>query len=122
MVLMKIAILTMVLSSLISAIKPPSANFLQLEPTDLQLASRAEVALSEREALTQTEIQAESQRPDGYGWSSLLIPSNLVMAVCGSILIMFVIPMTWLNERKNARIYYVLTRAMEEVIAFQSCN
>ena len=44
------------------------------------------------------------------------------MAICGVILALFVIPMTWLNERKNARIFYVLSRAMEEVIPFQNCN
>ena len=107
---MKVILLTTVVLGFIDAIKPPNANFLQLEPTDLQVTSKSNVALSERDAhqsLSETEVFA-----DNYGWSALLIPSNFTMAICGAILFMFVIPMIWLNEWKNARIYYVLTRAM----------
>jgi len=41
------------------------------------------------------------------------------MLICGCVLLSFAIPMIWLNERKLARIYYVLTRARGEVVLNQ---
>lgn len=113
-------VLTTVALGFIQGIKVPNANFLQLEPTDLQMAARAELAQNDQIALSETT--AELERSEDYGWNALLIPTNFAMAACGVILLLFVIPMTWLNERNNARIYYVLTRAMEEVLPFQNCN
>lgn len=48
--------------------------------------------------------------------TSAFHPGNLTMLICGTIIMCFAIPMIWLNERKLARIYYVLNRAKAEVV------
>lgn len=48
--------------------------------------------------------------------TSAFHPGNLSMLICGIIILCFAIPMIWLNERKLARIYYVLNRAKAEVV------
>ena len=54
--------------------------------------------------------------------TSAFHPGNLSMLICGIIILCFAIPMIWLNERKLARIYYVLNRAKAEVVDKQDVN
>ena len=113
----RISILTFLASTCNGvAVRPQSSSFLQLEPTELQLASMEEISQGDSFALS----QSSSTKIDQFGWSALLQPSSLSMVICGSVIMMFVVPMTWLNERKSARIDYVLSRAMAEVSPFQS--